>query len=102
MVTDLQGLLLPGAVLMLYQHGAGRDFGPQEIYSYIQYVLGTCTRHIHCAVIPEMNSELQGAQICMDKAEKRSLGLWSWRVDMPRGRAASVRQASVLEKVVSE
>lgn len=50
--------------------GEGRDFGPQEIYSSIQYVLGTRTRHVHCAVIPEMNSELQGAQICMDKAEK--------------------------------
>ena len=26
MVTDLQGLLLPGAVLVLYQHGRGEGF----------------------------------------------------------------------------
>lgn len=71
--------------------GEGRDFGPQEIYSCIQYVLGTCTRHIHCAVIPEMNSELQGAQICMDKAGKRSLIVVLGEADMSRGRAASVR-----------
>lgn len=69
----------------------GRDFGPQEIDFSIQYVLGTRTRRVHCAVIPEMNSELQGAQICMDKAEKWSLIVVLGEAGMSRGRAASVR-----------
>lgn len=63
----------------------------RKFTSYIQYVLGTCTRHIHCAVIPEMNSELQGAQICMDKAEKRSLLVGPGRGRYVQRKGRSVR-----------
>lgn len=65
-------------------------------------MLGTRTRRVHCAVISEVKSELQGAQICMDKAEKRSLIVVLGEAGMSRGKAPSVRAGKCPGEMVSK